>query len=108
VCSLAHRELLDAAHIIPDSDPDGQPVVTNGMALCKIHHTAYDRNILGIRPDYVVEISARLLDEIDGPMLSHGLQNHHGLKLMQVPRRGGDQPDPVRLERRYTEFQSVA
>ena len=80
VCSLHHRELLDAAHIIPDSDPLGRgvPVVANGLALCKIHHAAYDANILGIRPDYVVEIHHRLLDEIDGPMLRHGLQKHHG------------------------------
>ena len=50
VCSLHHRELLDAAHITPDSDPRGLPVVTNGLALCKIHHAAFDQNILGIRP----------------------------------------------------------
>ena len=69
MCALGHRELLDAAHIIPDTDPRGLPVIQNGIALCKIHHAAYDRNILGIRPDYVVEIHQRLLDEIDGPML---------------------------------------
>ena len=78
VCSLAHRELLDAAHITPDSDSLGAAIVTNGLALCKIHHSAYDRNILGIRPDYVVEIAARLLHATDGPMLTHGLQGHHG------------------------------
>jgi len=74
VCALAHRELLDAAHIIPDSAPGGDPVVPNGLALCKIHHAAYDANVLGIRPDCTVEIHQRLLDEIDGPMLRHGLQ----------------------------------
>ena len=78
VCSLGHRELLDAAHVIPDSDPRGEPIVTNGLALCKIHHAAYDRDIIGIRPDYVVEVHTRLLDEIDGPMLKYGLQGHHG------------------------------
>ena len=59
VCSLGHRELLDAAHIIPDNEPLGLPVVPNGLALCKIHHAAYDRNILGIRPDYVIEVHQR-------------------------------------------------
>src|ERR1700722_11766753 len=45
VCSLQHRELLDAAHIVPDSvaGPLGDPVVANGLALCKIHHAAYDK-----------------------------------------------------------------
>mgnify|MGYP006303029059 CR=1 FL=1 len=52
VCRLKHAELLDAAHILPDSDPRGEPVVANGLALCKLHHAAYDRHILGVTPDY--------------------------------------------------------
>lgn len=107
VCKLHHRELLDAAHIIPDSAPNGLPVVANGLALCKIHHAAYDRNILGIRPDHVVEIHRRLLDEVDGPMLRHGLQERHGQRLMQVPARRADRPDPARLEERYEQFRAA-
>ncbi len=107
VCALGHRELLDAAHIIPDSEPRGLPIVPNGLALCKIHHAAYDQNILGIRPDYVVEIHHRLLDEIDGPMLTHGLQEHHNKALMQVPRRRADRPDPDRLIERFAAFRAA-
>ncbi len=104
VCALRHRELLDAAHIIPDGDDLGLPIVPNGLALCKIHHAAYDQNILGIRPDCVVEIHHRLLDEIDGPMLRHGLQQHHGQSLMRIPQRRIDRPDAERLSIRYRQF----
>jgi putative restriction endonuclease len=104
VCNLAHRRLLDAAHIIPDNQPGGEPIVTNGLALCKIHHAAYDANVLGIRPDYVVQIHHRLLDEIDGPMLRHGLQGHHGQTLMRLPARRADRPDVDRLTHRYDQF----
>ncbi len=107
VCSLNHRELLDAAHIIPDSQPRGEAVVVNGLALCKLHHAAFDKNILGIRPDYTVEIHQRLLDEIDGPMLQHGLQEHHGKQLMQIPARTADRPDVDRLMERYRQFQGA-
>ena len=107
VCRLGHRQLLDAAHIIPDGQPRGAPVVPNGLALCKIHHAAYDQNILGIRPDHVVEIHRRLLLEIDGPMLLHGLQEHHGQSLMQMPRRRADRPDTDRLMERYAQFQAA-
>lgn len=107
VCRLAHRELLDAAHIVPDNDPRGLPIVQNGLALCKIHHAAYDRNILGIRPDSVVEIHQRLLNEIDGPMLTYGLQGHHGERLRQLPRLRAERPDPDRLELRYQEFRAA-
>jgi len=30
-CSLKHRELLDAAHIIPDNEQGGEPVILNGL-----------------------------------------------------------------------------
>jgi putative restriction endonuclease len=39
MCRLKHVDLLDAAHILSDSE-GGQPVVTNGLSLCKIHHAA--------------------------------------------------------------------
>lgn len=107
VCALNHRELLDAAHITPDSDPRGLPLVTNGLALCKIHHAAYDQNILGIRPDYVVEIHHRLLGELDGPMLRYGLQDHHSKRLMKLPGRRTDLPDPERLQDRYAQFRAA-
>jgi putative restriction endonuclease len=69
VCSLRHGQLLDAAHIVADSAEAGIPSVRNGLALCKIHHAAFDANILGILADLVVEIREDLLHENDGPML---------------------------------------
>lgn len=103
ICRLKHRELLDAAHIIPDGDPDGEPIVTNGLSLCKIHHAAYDRGVLGITPDYAVAIRKDVLLEEDGPMLKHGLVEMHGTRLL-LPRSKGDWPDRIRLERRYVSF----
>ncbi len=50
ICTIRHAELLDAAHIIEDGKPHGQPVVPNGLSMCKIHHAAFDNKILGIRP----------------------------------------------------------
>jgi putative restriction endonuclease len=103
VCRLRHADLLDAAHIIGDAEEGGDPVLPNGLAMCKIHHAAFDSNILGITPGMVVEISRSLLDEIDGPMLRHGLQEMHGVGL-ELPRRRPDHPDRERLARRYETF----
>jgi putative restriction endonuclease len=107
VCRLRHDGLLDAAHILADRHERGDPVVSNGLALCKIHHAAFDTNILGIRPDHVVEIRSDILEETDGPILRHGLQDLHGARLMVVPRRPDDRPDPERLEARYQEFREA-
>lgn len=107
VCSLQYGELLDAAHIVGDSRDGGDPVVPNGLALCKIHHAAFDRNILGISPEYRIEIRHDVLEKIDGPMLRHGLQDHHGTSLI-LPRSKSDQPDRERLEQRYSEFRNAS
>lgn len=103
VCSLKHADLLDAAHIIPDHQDEGTPVVSNGIALCKIHHAAYDRNFVGLSPDYVVHVNAELMDEVDGPMLRYGIQAMDK-QSFHVPQRMGDRPDRQRLDVRFQEF----
>lgn len=104
ICRLRHPELLDAAHIVADSHVLGEPVVSNGLSLCKLHHSAFDKNVLGIRPDLVVEIRRDVLDEIDGPMLQHGLKDFSGSRLLVVPTRQEQKPDAALLEVRYDEF----
>lgn len=103
VCRLNHPELLDAAHIIPDRDEEGVAHVTNGLALCKIHHAAYDNGIVGISPDYMVHIDQKTLDEVDGPMLLHGIQEMNGVPLT-LPSKEADWPSKDALARRFDEF----
>jgi putative restriction endonuclease len=103
MCRLRHQELLDAAHIIPDSEERGDPKVVNGLALCKIHHAAFDQHILGVQPDYEIVVRRDILREIDGPMLKYGLQELHGRRIT-APRRAELRPDPELLELRYERF----
>ncbi len=104
ICELQQERLVDAAHIIEDGKPGGEPVVPNGMAMCKIHHAAYDAGILGVRPDLTLHIRQDILDTVDGPMLRHGLQEMHDRRLLVIPRSRASRPDLHRLERRYSEF----
>ena len=103
VCSLKYPDLLDAAHIVSDSDVNGFATVQNGLALCKIHHAAYDRNLLGISPNYRIEINQKLLDDVDGPMLRYGLQDMNGRALI-LPKRAQDHPSTNALAERYNAF----
>lgn len=107
VCALTHRQLLDAAHIVDDREEQGVAAVRNGLALCKIHHAAYDAGILGISPDYQVAIREDILIEVDGPLLEHGLKGLHNHALMVLPKRRADRPDPELLEWRYQRFLSA-
>jgi putative restriction endonuclease len=103
LCQLRHAELLDAAHITPDRDPEGDPVISNGISLCKLHHAAFDRFFFTVKPDHVIEVKPSILAESDGPMLVIGLQEIHGQRI-HLPRNSSDYPDPGRLARRYEEF----
>ena len=107
VCNLAHARLLDAAHIVPDRHELGIASVVNGMAMCKIHHAAFDGGFMGVRPDLVVEIREDLLLEVDGPMLRHGLQELHGQRLMAVPNKASERPRKDLLEIAYERFRTA-
>lgn len=102
-CRLRHEELLDAAHIVPDTAPEGEPVVRNGLALCALHHTAFDRFFLGLRPDYVIEVRPDIRKEHDGPTLVHAIQALHGTRIV-LPRSAPLRPDPKLVEMRYGLF----
>jgi putative restriction endonuclease len=102
-CRLRHEELLDAAHIVPDTQPEGEPHVRNGLSLCTLHHAAFDRRFLGLRPDYVIEVRPDIRGERDGPTLVHAIQALHESRII-LPESKRLQPDPALLEIRYQQF----
>ncbi|NQX00585.1 HNH endonuclease [bacterium] len=51
---------IDAAHLIPFSESQNDHP-TNGLALCKNHHWAMDRNLIAPAPDHHWHVS-RILD----------------------------------------------
>ena len=102
-CRIKHLPLLDAAHIIPDNEVKGHPIVINGLALCKIHHAAFDANIMGVSPDYKIIVKEDILHEIDGPMLKHGIIELHNEKIV-LPKKVELLPDKERLEIRFERF----
>jgi putative restriction endonuclease len=106
VCRLAHPELLDAAHILPDRDERGRPEVPNGLALCGVHHGAFDSHILGVDADYRLHIRSDVLKEHDGPMLLHGLQELHGT-VLTLPRQATLYPNKGYLAERFRRFRAA-
>lgn len=95
VCEM-QLELLDAAHIVPVGAPLGSDDTRNGLALCKIHHKAYDDGLLGILSDYSVTVSntqmARLgaIKKLGGlPIFQANLRS-----AIALPYNRRDHPDP--------------
>jgi len=103
VCRLPFPELLDAAHIQADST-GGAARVSNGLSLCKIHHAAFDSNIIGISPDYVVHVKESVLETFDGPTLQHSIKEMHRERLRQIPASRSSRPDRDLLAERFEAF----
>ena len=103
ICRLPFEQLLDAAHIRSDAR-GGAAIVTNGLSLCKIHHGAFDANIIGISPEYRVHVKEQVLQTVDGPTLQHAIKALDGETLRQLPSRRAEQPDRDLLAERYQEF----
>lgn len=104
---LPEPRLLDAAHIVVDRDEDlGQPVVPNGLPLSKIHHAAFDANLIGIDPDFQIHVSDALLSINDGPMFEYGVKALRG-RSIRLPNRAADYPDRDRLALRFEAFRQA-
>ena len=102
ICRLKEPRLLDAAHIAGDSDPGGEPTVSNGLSLCSIHHRAFDEDLIGVSPDYEVRVHPRLLEDEDGPMLDL-LKEAHETTIV-LPRRSAWRPNRDLLSVRFARF----
>ena len=105
ICRLREERLLDAAHIVGDAEPTGEPLVSNGLSLCSIHHRAFDQDLVGVSPDYEVRVSRRLLEDDDGPMLEL-LKTFHGAPIV-LPSRTAWRPDRDQLAARFERFSAA-
>ena len=106
-CLLRHVELLEAAHIMPDSEPEGEPLVSNGIALCRLHHAAFDQFFLAVRPDHIIEVRPDVLEESDGPTLRHAIQGLYNQPIV-LPTKLQEEPSIAFLAERYRRFRDVA
>lgn len=101
VCSLGEGPVLDGAHIVPDSEELGEPRVSNGLSFCPLHHRAYDRDLIGVRPDFTVHVFRGRMD--------HPEEEHSGVitefdgEALRIPSEKGLRPDRELVENRWTE-----
>lgn len=66
--------LLDAAHIVPVAAPGSTDEIVNGIALCKLHHFAYDSNLVSFDWRYRIEVSQARLAELSAMNVDGGLK----------------------------------
>ena len=106
ISTRREQQLLDAAHIAADGNEQfGQPIISNGLPLSKLHHAAFDAHLIGVSPDYRVVVADRLLSVRDGPTLE-ALKQVNG-NMINFPARAQDRPDRDRLAMRFEQFRNA-
>lgn len=78
-------------------------MLPNGLLLNKIHHAAYDADLIGIDPDRRIHVSERLQAHQDDPILRKAIVSMKDVAL-RLPKRKEDWPDPERLAARFEQY----
>ncbi len=66
--------LVDAAHIIPHAHPRGSDTVSNGLALCALHHRSFDTGLLYVEDDYSIHVNSAKVEHLRKMGRTDGLQ----------------------------------
>lgn len=89
-------KLIEASHIIPVAAPTSTDETKNGIALCALHHTAFDRNLLSFDERYKIEISTSEVSLLAAANLAGGLKEfkQHLRTVIILPNDRRDYPPP--------------
>lgn len=98
-CSMCgiQLELIEAAHIVPVASDRGNDDTNNGIALCKLHHAAYDRNLVCFDERYRIEVSDSKVAQLHEINLDGGiLKFRNALRpALILPNDRRDYPKPA-------------
>lgn len=76
-------KLVDAAHIVPITHAKSTDEVTNGMALCRLHHGAYDNGLMGVQSNHRIVINPEMVNHLRDIHLATGFDRFKN----QLPER---------------------
>jgi putative restriction endonuclease len=64
---------VEVAHIIPVNHDMSTDETRNGLALCALHHKAYDQALISISADYSIQVNRIQAEELQKQTLADGL-----------------------------------
>lgn len=93
--------LIEAAHIIPVGEPGSTDDTSNGLALCVLHHCAYDAGLLELREDGSIHVNEVAIESLRERGLDDGEAEFRDGQFTQIrlPIAEGDRPSPENLAR---------
>ena len=72
ICGV-QLKLIEGAHIIPAVHQNSTDETSNGVALCVLHHRAYDRGLVTFDPDFRIYLNADQLANLERGGFDGGL-----------------------------------
>jgi len=83
MCSIG-LELIEAAHIVPHSHEKGTDEIGNGISLCALHHTAYDRSLIYFDTDFNILINTTKMEYLEKVGLDSGFRKFQALAFDKI------------------------
>lgn len=95
MCGVQLR-LIDGAHILPVSESHSTDETANGVALCALHHRAYDRGLVTFDRRYKVHVSQRQIADLRASGRDGKLAEFQKAlsAVIHLPPAARDQPNP--------------
>lgn len=95
-CAMCNTQLrlIDGAHILPVAHEDSTDQTSNGVALCALHHRAYDRGLVTFDASMKVFIKQDMVAQLKADDRAGGLASFQkGLRpLINIPPDKRDRP----------------
>lgn len=87
-------ELVEAAHIVPASHPATSYQTANGIALCALHHLAFDHALVGFNPEYGIILNEPAIARLRADHLAGGedLLRNSLRRMIHLPPAAADRP----------------
>lgn len=100
MCGVQLR-LVEAAHILPVALPRSTDETKNGIALCSLHHDAYDHNLVSFTERYQIEVSRASESDLRRTNLLGGLAAFKTAlrSAIMLPADRRDYPSPAYIRR---------
>ena len=83
MCSIG-LELIEAAHIVPHSHEKGTDEIGNGISLCALHHTAYDRSLIYFDDEFNILINNSKMEYLEKVGLDSGFRKFQALAFDKI------------------------
>ena len=99
MCGVQLR-LVDGAHIVPVKHPGSTDATHNGIALCALHHRAYDNSLVTFDQNFQILVNKSMIEDLGQANCAEGLERFRGSlrRVVVLPPDARDRPSVHFLE----------